>query len=80
MHVDFTDAVFIANAARAEHDDELAFPRMRGLDIDAEDAWTRGRLDTKNLGLSRAASQVHFHMTFGQGLERVHPRQVDGES
>ena len=80
------DALHIGNAmrirerCRLQHDHELARAGTRRLDVDAENARPRGRVDTERLRRCTAAFQSHLDLTRRDCLEGADVGQMDRES
>lgn len=79
MNLDFTDAVLIHQSSGFEHDDQLAFARMRRFYVNAEDPGARGSTDVKRLGWSGTTFQPYLHVAVGERLERVEPGEMNSE-
>ena len=79
MHDDTGNAMRICEQRRLQHNHQFASPDARGLDVDAENAWPRWRVDTERLGRRASAFQSDLHLPRRHRLETADVCQMDGK-
>ena len=79
MHRYIGNAMGVCERRRLERDHEFARAGARRLDVDAEDAGPRWRIDAECLRCRAAALQPHLDLPRRHRLEIADVRQMDGE-